>query len=76
MSYSLFTSNVTLVLRRKNDTLRKCMDFRKLNFKTKKDAFALPKRDYMLDCMAGNKYFVIVYIYEFRISSGRETGGT
>ena len=41
-SKSPWASNVVLV-RKKDNTLRLCVDFRQLNKKTKKDAYALPR---------------------------------
>ena len=58
-SHSPYASNVVLV-KKKNGTLRICVDYRELNLKTKKDAYALPRMEDMLDCMAGNKYFSTV----------------
>lgn len=55
-SHSPYASNVVLV-KKKNGSLRICVDYRQLNMKTKKDAYALPRVEDMLDCMAGNKYF-------------------
>lgn len=58
-SHSPYASNIVLV-KKKNGSLRICVDYRQLNLKTKKDAYALPRTEDMLDCMAGNKYFSTV----------------
>ena len=58
-SKSPWASNVVLV-RKKDNTLRFCVDFRQLNKKTKKDAYALPRIEEMLDAMAGNRYFSVI----------------
>ncbi|XP_062606710.1 uncharacterized protein LOC134268467 [Saccostrea cucullata] len=57
-SHSPWSSNVVLV-KKKDNSLRLCIDFRQLNKKTK-DAYALPRIEEMLDCLAGNKYFSVL----------------
>lgn len=58
-SHSPFTSNVVLV-RKKNGQLRICIDYRHLNIKTKKDNYALPRIDEILDSLAGNAWFSVL----------------
>ena len=53
-SVSPWTSPVVLV-KKKNGKLRFCVDYRKLNRVTKKDAYPLPRIDEMLDTLAGSK---------------------
>jgi len=53
-SESPWTSPVVLV-KKKNGKLRFCIDYRKLNRVTKKDAYPLPRIDEMLDTLAGSK---------------------
>jgi hypothetical protein len=36
------------------------VDYRQLNQKTKKDAYALPQIEEILDCLAGNRYFSVI----------------
>ena len=55
-SHSPFSSNVVLV-RKKDGSLRFCIDYRKLNSRTVKDAYALPRIDETIDCLCGSKYF-------------------
>ena len=55
-SHSPWSSNVVLV-KKKNGSLRICVDYRQLNNKTKKDAYSLPRIEDILDCLAGNKFF-------------------
>ena len=55
-SSSPFSSNVVLV-RKKDGTIRFCIDYRKLNQRTKKDAYAIPRIDDSLHLLAGSKYF-------------------
>jgi hypothetical protein len=55
-SNSPWTSPVVLV-RKKNGTLRFCVDYRKLNAITKKDAYPLPRIDEMLNALAGSYWF-------------------
>jgi hypothetical protein len=58
-SKSPFSSNVVLV-RKKNGDLRMCVDYRQLNSKTKKDAYALPRIEEILDNLSGNSYFTVL----------------
>ena len=55
-SCSPFSSNVVLV-RKKDNSLRFCIDFRKLNARTIKDAYSLPRIEETIDSLAGSKYF-------------------
>ncbi|MCG8094292.1 MAG: DDE-type integrase/transposase/recombinase [Candidatus Thiodiazotropha endolucinida] len=55
-SQSPFSSNIVLV-RKKDNSLRFCIDFRKLNNKTIKDAYALPRIEETIDTLSGSKYF-------------------
>lgn len=55
-SKSPFSSNVVLV-RKKDGSLRFCIDFRKLNSRTIKDAYTLPRIDETIDTLIGAKYF-------------------
>lgn len=55
-SSSPFSSNVVLV-RKKDGTIRFCIDYRKLNQRTKKDAYAISRIDDSLHLLAGAKYF-------------------
>ena len=55
-SQSSYSSNVVIV-RKKDGSLRFCVDFRKLNSKTIKDAYAIPRVEDTLHLLAGAKYF-------------------
>ena len=55
-SNSPWTSPVVLV-RKKNSKLCFCVDYRKLNAITKKDAYPLPRIDEMLNTLAGSNWF-------------------
>ena len=55
-SKSPWASNIVLV-RKKDQTLRCCIDFRQLNDVTRKDAYPLPRTDMCLDAMAGSSWF-------------------
>ena len=55
-SFSPWTSAVVLV-RKKDGGLRLCIDLRKLNNRTIKDGYSLPRIDDTLDCLHGAKWF-------------------
>ena len=55
-SCSEWASPVVLV-RKKDGTVRWCIDYRKLNDVTVKDAYPLPRIDTCLDCLAGARLF-------------------
>ena len=55
-SKSPWSSPVVLV-RKKNGKLRMCVDYRMLNNKTVKDAYALPRIEEVFDCLRGAKFF-------------------
>lgn len=55
-SQSPYSSNVVLV-RKKDGSLRFCIDFRKLNSRTVRDAYTLPRIDDTIDTLIGAKYF-------------------
>ncbi|BHF83014.1 hypothetical protein SprV_0802615500 [Sparganum proliferum] len=55
-SHSPWSSPIVLV-RKKDGTMRLCVDYRKLNAVTKKDSFPLPRIDANLDRLAGNTVF-------------------
>ena len=55
-SHSPYASPVVLV-RKKDGTLRLCVDYRKLNAKTVGDAFPLPRIQESFDALAGARYF-------------------
>ena len=55
-STSPFSSNV-VVVRKKNGSIRFCVDYRRLNNRTIKDAQAIPRVEDTLHLLAGSKYF-------------------
>ena len=55
-STSLYTSPIVLV-GKKDNSLRMCVDYRKLNCKTYKDAYPLPRIERSFDALSGSKYF-------------------
>lgn len=54
-SQSPYSSNV--LVRKKDGGLRFCIDFRKLNNRTVRDAYTLPRIDDTIDTLLGAKYF-------------------
>jgi hypothetical protein len=58
-SHSPWASNV--VFARKHDgSLRMCIDFRQLNNRTLRDAYALPRIEELLDSLGGMKFFSVI----------------
>ena len=55
-SQSPYSSNV-VVVRKKDGTIRLCIDFRKLNLRTIKDAYAIPRIEDSLHLLVGSKVF-------------------
>ena len=55
-SMSPWLSSIVLV-KKKDGNLRFCIDLRKLNARTVKDAYALPRIEETLDYLAGSKWF-------------------
>ena len=55
-STSPFSSNVVIV-RKRDGTIRFCIDYRKLNQRSTKDAYPIPRIDDTLHALAGSKYF-------------------
>ena len=55
-SKSPWASNIVLV-RKKNGSLRMCVDYRSLNNRTVKDAYALPRTEEIFDVLKGSRYF-------------------
>lgn len=55
-SSSPYASPIVLV-RKKDGSLRMCVDYRQLNSKTRKDAFPLPRIDESLDALSGACWF-------------------
>lgn len=53
---SAWASNVVLV-RKRDGSLRFCVDYRRLNSLTQKDSFPLPRIDSCLDSLGGSTYF-------------------
>jgi hypothetical protein len=50
-------SNAIVLAKKKGGGLRFCIDFRRLNARTKKDAYPLPRINESLESLAGAKYF-------------------
>ena len=58
-SRSPWASNIVLV-RKKDQSLRLCVDFRQLNKRTVKDAYALPRIEDILEGLGGSKYYSVL----------------
>ena len=59
VSQSPYASPVVSVvpIRKPNGKIRFCIDFRKLNSQTKREAYALPRIEEMYDCLYGTRWF-------------------
>ena len=49
--------NAIVLVQKKDGTLRFCIDFRKLNSRTKKDSFPLPRMQETMESMVGAQFF-------------------
>ena len=49
--------NAVVLVRKKDGTLRFCINFRRLNARTKKDAYPLPRMQETMECMVGARLF-------------------
>lgn len=58
-SQSPWASNVVLV-KKKDGSLRICVDYRQLNLRTVKDAYALPRIDDLLEGLGGNVFYSVL----------------
>ena len=58
-SESPFASPI-VVVRKKNGTVRLCIDYRKLNLQTIKDAYALPKLEDAFTALSGSEWFSVL----------------
>ena len=61
-SKSPYCSNI-VVARKKDGTIRMCIDYRKVNAKTKKDAYQLPRPDTLIDCLKGAKCYASLDLF-------------
>jgi transposase InsO family protein len=58
-SHSPFASNLVLA-RKKDNSLRLCIDYRQLNQRTKLDSYALPRITEIFDYLSGSVYFSVL----------------
>ena len=58
-SHSPWASNVVLV-RKRDGSIRMCVDYRQLNKRTIRDSYALPRIEDLLDTLSGSKYFTVL----------------
>lgn len=58
-SESPFASPIVIV-RKKNGSVRLCVDYQKLNLQTIKDAYALPKLEEAFSSLSGSKWFSVL----------------
>ena len=49
--------NAVVLMRKKDGSLRFCIDFRRLNARTKKDAYPLPRMQETMESMVGARHF-------------------
>ena len=60
-STSPYASPIVLV-RKKNGSLRMCVDYRKVNARTIRDSYALPKIEELFMTLSGAKFFTTIYL--------------
>ncbi len=53
-------NNSIVVVRKKSGDVRLCIDYRKLNFQTVKDAYALPNLEEAFSTLTGSKWFLVL----------------
>ncbi|RXN03980.1 Retrovirus-related Pol polyprotein from transposon 412 [Labeo rohita] len=58
-SQSPYSSPIVVVRKRNND-VRLCIDFRKLNLQTQKDSYALPNLEETFSALSGSKWFTVL----------------
>lgn len=58
-SHSPWASNI-IICRKKDSSIRMCIDYRQLNQRTVKDSYALPRIEEILDSLGGNCYFTVL----------------
>ena len=74
-SESPFCSNIVMAWK-KNGSLRLCVDYRRLNNKTKKDAYNIPRTDALIDCLQGARYFASLDLFSgYHQVQARSQGG-
>ena len=61
-SRSPYSSNMVLV-RKKDGSLRLCVDYRRLNNATIKDAYSIPRIDTLIDSLKGARYFASLDLF-------------
>jgi hypothetical protein len=61
-SYSDWSSNVVIV-RKRDGSLRFCIDYRKLNERTVKDVYPLPRIDTCMDTLTGACWYSTFDLY-------------
>ena len=52
--------NAVVLVRKKDGTLRFCIDFRRLNDRTEKDSYPMPKMIDTMETMLGSKFFLMM----------------
>jgi hypothetical protein len=53
-------ASAIVIVRKKNGTIKMCVDYRQLNKQSKKNSYALPRIEELLDGCAGSKFFSVL----------------
>ena len=72
-SQSLWCNAVVLV-RKKDGSLRFCIDFRRLNARTKKNAYPLPRMQETMESMVGAQHFSCMDLKRWVLASSDGRG--
>ena len=68
--------NAVVLIRKKDSSLRFCIDFRKLNERTKKDTYPLPRMQEQMESLVGAWHFSCIWQVKMAEESHQYTAFT